>query len=405
MVRSRRSFLLVVICLLAGTLLTATPAAAEDEPTYQGGALLGKVLEVLRRNLRDAGERLDAIEEGFTSKAAAAADVDEERRVVHEALSQLPMSHLSLMSASAAKFYQAQLAGQSARGYGFELIDLKGQYFVSLVVAGSPAAKAGLLRGDEVLRIGGRAVRTSGRLDLRTDDCHLPDAPTHLVTPSAEPLRLRVRRTKAAEPIDLVMRPAEVGYHAGDRARVRVIEHKQVAVGYVPITFMYVPAGRFVAESLAGPLAKAQGIVLDARGRGGSILALQEMIRLLRAEEPLRGRPIVLLTDGRTRSAKEVLAEAFTRHGIGPVVGERTAGAVRPGRFLPLVHDTYMVCPFGKLKSTFSALELVGHPADIEVADRLAYAAGADPILEAGLDEAARRARAAATTQAEGDDN
>lgn len=405
MLRSQRLCLLIALCLLLGTLLTVPSARAEDESAYEGGALLSKVLDVLRRNLRDAGERLDAIDARFRTKAVAATDLDEERVVVHEVLAQLPMSHLSLMSASAAKFYQAQLSGKSAEGYGFELIDLEGTFFASLVVAGSPAAKAGLLRGDEVLEIDGRDVRTSGRLDLRTDDCHLPDAPTHLVTLGEAPLRLRVRRTKDAKPIDVTMKPAAVGYHAGDRARVRIVQHKQVAVGYVPITFMYVPAARFVAETLGGPLEKAEAIVLDARGRGGSILALQELIRLLRAEAPLRGRPIVLLTDGRTRSAKEVLAEAFTKQGIGPVIGERTAGAVRPGRFLPLVHDTFMVCPFGNVKSTFSPLELVGHPADIEVADRLAYAAGEDPILDAGLAEAARRARATKAAQAKGDDN
>ena len=60
-----------------------------------------------------------------------------------------------------------------------------------------------------------------------------------------------------------------------------------------------------------------------------------------------------MLVNGGSRSGKEVLAYGFRKHGIGPVVGSRTAGAVVNFSYFheaDLIENTSMLC---RLKQSF----------------------------------------------------
>jgi C-terminal processing protease CtpA/Prc len=92
----------------------------------------------------------------------------------------------------------------------------------------------------------------------------------------------------------------------------------------------------------------------------------------------------VFLADARTRSAKEMLLQQVRTTRLGTIVGEHTAGAVRPCQFYFLEQDTWLMCPVHDLNRRFT-LELVGLAPDVAVGSQLPYASGLDPILEVGV--------------------
>ena len=132
-------------------------------------------------------------------------------------------------------------------------------------------------------------------------------------------------------------------------------------------------------------LADAHGLVLDLRGRGGSAAEAQRLVEVLDAQRGSWRRPLVVLVDAGTRSAKEVVAYELQRRSSALVVGERTPGAVIPASFVPVAQDGVLMYPAFTLGRYTTVLEGRGVEPDVPVADTLAFAAGADPILEGGV--------------------
>ena len=85
-----------------------------------------------------------------------------------------------------------------------------------------------------------------------------------------------------------------------------------------------------------------------------------------------------MLINGGSRSGKEILAYGFRKFSIGPVVGERTAGAVLGGRlFVQKDRSLLYLAVVGALVDG-ECLEGKGVMPDIEVPRPLPYSAGSD---------------------------
>jgi len=191
---------------------------------------------------------------------------------------------------------------------------------------------------------------------------------------------------------------------------VEVIKKKRKKLGYVRI---YSWAGQRYQDRLEEllqqePLASADGVVLDIRGGWGG--ANPQYLDLFGAPMPTLTqiprdgeasvwdpseelpdrtfywrKPVVLLVDGGTRSGKEIIAYAFKKHGIGPVVGARTAGAVLAGRPFILSDGSLLYLAVADVLVDGERLEGVGVEPDIAVERDLPFSNGADPQLEAAL--------------------
>src|SRR6185503_6814759 len=96
-------------------------------------------------------------------------------------------------------------------------------------------------------------------------------------------------------------------------------------------------------------------------------------------------KPVVLVTNRNTRSGKEIVAFEFRKHAIGPIVGERTAGAFLMGRPIPISDGSLLYLAVEKCEIDGVVLEGNGVAPTVEVADTLFYAAGADPQRERAL--------------------
>lgn len=269
-----------------------------------------------------------------------------------------------------------------------------GRAVITDVIPGSHAAEAGLRPGDSCSDIFNKGAywsaymglsMTPGRGWWRTNGIDDTRFETEYVNPAEEFL----------------------GYMT---TSVRVIERDGARLGYIRI---YSWAGQHYQDRLEEllqqePLASADGVVLDIRGGWGGanpqyldlfdapMPTLTHMPREGEAFEwdpaqdlPERTfywrNPVVLLVDGGTRSGKEIVAYAFKKHGIGPVVGERTAGAVLAGRPFVLSDDSLLYLAVADVLVDGERLEGVGVTPDLIVWGE-GSGESADPQKDAAFD-------------------
>ena len=246
-------------------------------------------------------------------------------------------------------------------------------------------------------------------------------------------------RRKAGGSLDRIglpvtpIRPSQA-LPAATKASARVIAHNGRRIGYIRVwSFNDARAFESALRSLypdtpaapAGP----ELLIVDLRGKvGGSASVAGSILSMLdvpfqdrysgrwrqsnqaswhssagetrkdrRSSEPavpypptFRGRT-ALLIDHHTRSSGEIMAHGYKRSGFGPVIGTPTAGAVVGGGtfWMPGGLVLYM----GLVGHTFDGwpLEGVGVHPDIRIEQPLAYANGADPVLDMALEVLGRR--------------
>ncbi|AHK45777.1 putative exported carboxyl-terminal protease protein [Ensifer adhaerens OV14] len=266
--------------------------------------------------------------------------------------------------------------------------------FVTDVYDGSPAAKAGIVMGDEILAVDGKPYREiasfQGKVGQSVD------------------VRLRRKADAALTSIKVAverLRPLPT-FEKAIKDSVAVSERDGRKIGYVRFWTLSTRDGLdIVARELStGRLSNVDGLVVDLRGRwgGGAADAAELFVgdtpsfRLI----PRRGKdtlanvrwrgPVVALVDEGTRSGLELFAYALKINGI-PLVGERTAGALLAGRAYILPDNSLLeIAVSDAVIDDNVRLEGNGIAPDIRVALPLAYAAGRDPQREAAVSEMLR---------------
>jgi carboxyl-terminal processing protease len=269
-----------------------------------------------------------------------------------------------------------------------------GSLFVNDVYDGSPAARAGILVGDEILTVDG--------------------APYHEIASFRDKVgrtvEIRLRRNTGAEPITVKaaverLRPLQT-FEKAIAASVSVTERDGKRIGYVRLWTLSAPDGLDIValEMADGRLKDVDGMVVDLRGRwgGGPSDAAELFVgdtptfRLIQrdGEATLANmrwqRPVVGIIDGGARSGLELFAYALKSNGI-PLVGAQTAGALLAGR-------AYLLPDYSLLEVAVSdavigddvRLEGRGVEPDIPVHFSLPFAAGRDPQREAAVEEMRR---------------
>lgn len=268
-------------------------------------------------------------------------DAVDQERLVRGALSGMMQSldpHSDYLDPEAYRLFTTQTEGRFA-GVGVEISVDDGWLVVLAVYPGGPAERAGIRPGDRLLRIEGRPAR-----DMRIDES------------------IRRMRGEPGTAVDVAVR-REGHEEALEFHLVRAfIEVRAVEARVLPNRIVHVRLRSF-QDSTALELARAldvavaetersggvRGILLDLRDNGGgllqqAILVADEFLsdgvivstrgRGDRVVDEVRARrpgtrpdwPMVVLVNGLTASAAEIVAGALRDHRRAVVVGVRTFG-------------------------------------------------------------------------------
>lgn len=361
------------------------------------GTLFENVVALLTSRYYDERfrtERLPAIVDKYRERARESVTLTEQRQVVHELLSEIPSSHLGLLSMSTHRALMADLLRLPYPNAGFQLVGLPEGFFAAMVLENGPAMRNGLLAGDRIVSIDGIDAAASPRLDWRSDDAYLGDerdpAIHQLIVAEGDTLALRVER-RPGEFLNVTIPVEQYTAFDAARASARVLRQAGRQVGYLHFWFVHM-AGvpDLLRETIDDEFEGVDALMIDLRGRGGSATEVNRILEILKEYKEKTGKPIVALVDRQSRSAKDVLAYEFRQMGV-TLVGEPSAGAVIPAMFGDVGFDSVLMFPTFVLPGYSEKLELKPLDPDVRVDRVIPFAAGRDGILEAGLREAVRQ--------------
>ena len=220
-------------------------------------------------------------------------------------------------------------------GIGMLIEDQQGKITVSRVFPHTPAEGAGILEGDRIIFID-TAVVNGWKLDQVSNA---------LIGTPGTTVNVKFARPGVAEPIAVKFKRAIITVPA-----VQYAIMLDGNIGYIPLQQFSESASEDVAAAITRLNRQgAKGFVFDLRDNGGGILAealeitnlflkdRQEIVSVRgRVEAPetyvtrgnplLPNTPLVILTDGGSASASEIVAGALQDHDRALIVGTTTYG-------------------------------------------------------------------------------
>jgi carboxyl-terminal processing protease len=211
----------------------------------------------------------------------------------------------------------------------------------------TPAWRAGIQPGDQILRVDGKS----------TKDMSLMEAVRRMRGPQGTQVTITIMRSGFSEPKDITLTRAIIP--------IRTIRSKMLEEGYG-----YIRISQFIEKThgdlkaaldrLEGKEGTLKGLVLDLRNNPGGLLdqavkvseefldlgALivytegrvegQKMKFYCQAKEKKHDYPIIVLVNGGSASASEIVAGALQDHGRAVILGSQTFGKGSVQTIIPL---------------------------------------------------------------------
>lgn len=407
------SLLCAMLLAVPGAAVRAeTPPSATTAQSSRAAAAFDDVWRIVRDRFYDPhlqGLDWSAVGQRYRALAAGAGDREARAVIINRMLRELGASHTQLFTASEPAYYQlADIFARPLEKQGFSRIwpsgrvtypgigvfteaDDQGRVFVIGVIPGAPAARGGLLVGDEIVTVDGGLFQ--------------PVAPFRGKV--GERVRLAIRRAPDGPLLTLGVAPEELNpgemFLKGLEYSARIITAANGRrIGYVRVWSYASWRYQAALERLIGlgPLKDADALVWDLRdGWGG---AEPDYLDLFNARAPtltITGRdgepqlrnarwrkPAAMLVNEGTRSGKEVLAYGFEKYDMGPVIGGRTEGAVLAATAFLISDDSLLLLAVDDVRVDGERLEGVGVKPTVRVPFDRRYAAGADPQLDRAVE-------------------
>ncbi len=233
-------------------------------------------------------------------------------------------------------------------GVGIEVVAEDGAVRVLRPIEGSPAQLAGIVPGDQLVRIDG--------IEIGAD---LGGAIARMRGESGSLVRLSVRRAGTPGVIEYALRRAQVEVHSVMQQTL------EPGFGYLRITSFSETTPQDVSRAITrlkrdnpGGL---KGLVLDLRNNPGGVLEAGVAVAddflesgvIVTADgrtpearfrmdatpgDLIDGAPLVVMVNGGSASASEIVAGALHDHGRALLVGRRTYGKGSVQTVMPLAH-------------------------------------------------------------------
>ena len=230
-------------------------------------------------------------------------------------------------------------------GLGIE-IGRRGSYIEIIApIDGSPAVEAGLQAGDVILKLDGQSVK----------GMTIDEAVTIMRGPVGSPINLEIGRPGNSEPFEVTI--------VRDAIKVASVRSRFLApgYGYLRIAQFGRPTGNEARAALDKLMAVSEvdGLVIDLRNNPGGVLGASVAVSDLFIDEglvvytegrhpsaqeryqatagdQLAGAPIVVLINGGSASASEIVAGALQDTGRAVVMGTRSFGKGSVQTVLPV---------------------------------------------------------------------
>ena len=311
-----RSILLTTAAMLLAVSLFAQSEVPADEVS-QESVRFAKVYAALEQNYMDAVNPDQIILEGGIRGMLSTLD---------------PFS--SFFNPEQFQTLQEQARGNT-RGFGSVLYVQPGKVVILQTAESSPAWRAGLGPGDEIVSVNGERI---AQLEFKS----LIEL---LQRSRSQPVSLGVVHPGKFVPEDFKLVPAEVALPTVDK-----VFNMAPGIGYIHVSGFEQKTSREVADAitkLGGSSLK--GVLFDLRDNHGGIVdaAVATASLFLKPDDlmlTVRGRaapekpyrttpvadhfnmPLIILVNGNTASAAEILAAGLEEHDRALVVGEPTYG-------------------------------------------------------------------------------
>jgi carboxyl-terminal processing protease len=308
--------------------MTASAAASTD--TYRFLNLFGDVFERVRSDYVEKPEDSKLVETAINGMLAG---LD---------------PHSSYMDGKSFRDMQIQTRGEFG-GLGIEVTMEDGLVKVVAPIDETPAAKAGILANDIITHLDDEPVQ----------GLTLNQAVEKMRGPVNTKIKLRVMRKGAEKPLEIAI--------TRDIIRVRAVRSKPEGdndVAYIKITQFNEQTTEGLKKAIADltsqiPADKLKGFVIDLRNNPGGLLDqaisvsdafldrgeivstrgrnVSETQRFnARPGELTKGKPIIVLINGGSASASEIVAGALQDHKRATVLGTRSFGKGSVQTIIPL---------------------------------------------------------------------
>ncbi|HEV7254093.1 MAG TPA: S41 family peptidase [Mesorhizobium sp.] len=329
----RKTSLLLVGALLGATAMSAVqnasgPAVAAGSETYRQLAIFGDIFERVR---------------------AQYVTPPDEKGLVENAINGMLTSldpHSSYMNAEAAKDMRVQTKGEFG-GLGIEVTMEDDLVKVIAPIEDTPASRAGVLSGDLIAEIDGQEVRgltLTDAVDKMRGAINTPIELTILREGTQKPLKITVVRDIIKVKAVKFRVENDVGYMKINSFTEKTFDDLQVAIakieadiptdklkGYV-LDLRLNPGGLLDQAVSVSDAFLDRGEIVSTRGRDPKDVSRFDS----RPGDLLDGKPIVVLVNGGSASASEIVAGALQDHRRATVLGTQSFGKGSVQTIIPL---------------------------------------------------------------------
>jgi carboxyl-terminal processing protease len=277
-------------------------------------------------------------------------------------------------------------------------VDITGDYLeIVKIFAGSPAETAGLKTGDQIVKVDGVDMTGTSPSDVRE----------LMLGPAGSSVHLSIRRSGAADLLEFDVVRAQID--------PPVVESRMLdgGIAYLSLSIFSESSAPQVKEALAALMEQhPTALILDLRNNVGGYVSSAVDIgsqflpkdTLLFYEKFGDGReipyytkngglavgiPMIVLVNGNTASAAEIISGAIQDHARGKLVGTVTYGKGSVQEWIPLIDDMGAVRITVSLWYTPNGRQISKHglTPDVEVPMTEAdFEAGLDPQLDIAVD-------------------
>jgi len=312
-------WVVIVIAVVFWTMGTGfyRDLAADSEETYKGLKLFSDVIELIEKNYVDPVDSKKLIQKAVQG-------------MVHSL-----DPHSSLLPPEAFEELQIDTHGEFG-GIGIVITMQKGIITVISPIEGTPAYKAGIIEGDKIIKVDGES----------TKDMMLWEAVRKMRGPKGEQVVITIIREGSPKPIDfnlirdiipvksvrsLVLKPG-YGYiwitnFQDNTTRDLKIALKELESTDVPLKGLVLdlrnnPGGLLNQSIKVADMFLEKGKIVSIKGR------LKQHTQIFRAHsnEEKRDYPIVVLINGGSASASEIVAGALQDHKRAIILGTTSFG-------------------------------------------------------------------------------